>query len=164
MFPKANIWERSNLWKETSSDYGSSLEVGCIMMKLLIHHFVTIVGKQSKKVNWKATSKDVALFTKGFNNWKDATNCFHCHEQCKCHLESLEIIVKLPNSVPNNGEVLSTAHAHGKSTNRKIFFKILQNIQFLACQGFALRGHDDKESNFLPLFKLQRSDNHDISI
>ena len=66
---------------------------------------------------------------------------FRRHEQSKCHLESLEIIVKLPNSVPDIGEVLSTAHAHGKSTNRKIFLKILQNIQFLACQGIALRGH-----------------------
>ena len=60
---------------------------------------------------------------------------FRRHEQSKCHLESLEIIVKLPNSVPDIGEVLSIAHAHGKLTNRKIFLKILQNIQFLACQG-----------------------------
>ena len=57
-------------------------------------------------------------------------------------------MVKLPNSVHDIGEVLCTAHAHGKSTNRKIFLKILQNVQFLARQGIALRGHDDKESNF----------------
>ena len=80
-----------------------------------------------------------------------------------CHLESLELMVKLPNSVHDIGEVLSNAHVHGKSTNRKILFKILQNMQFLARQGIALRGHDDKESNLLQLFKLQGCDNHDMN-
>ena len=125
--------------------------------------FCYYCGKAEQEGKLKATNKDVAFITKGFNNWKDATDCFRRHEQSKCHLESLEIIVKLPNSVPDIGEVLSTAHAHGKSTNRKIFLKILQNIQFLARQGIALRGHDDKESNFLQLFKLRRCDNHDMS-
>ena len=64
-------------------------------------------------------------------------------------------MVKLPNSVHDIGEVLSTAHAHGKSTNRKIFLKILQNVQFLACQGIALQGHDDKESNFYSCLDLE---------
>ena len=59
--------------------------------------------------------------------------------------------------------ILSSAHDHGKSTNRKVFLKILQNIQFLARQGIALRGHDDKESNFLQLFKLRGCDNDDMS-
>ena len=106
--------------------------------------FCYYCGKAEQEGKLKATNKDVAFITKGFNNWKDATNCFRRHEQSKCHLESLEIIVKLPNSVPDIGEVLSTAHAHGKSTNRKIFLKILQNIQFLARQGIALQGHDER--------------------
>ena len=72
-------------------------------------------------------------------------------------------MVKLPNSVRDIGEMLSSAHGHGKSTNWKVLLKILQNMQFLARQGIALRGHDDKESNFLQLFKLRGCDNDDMS-
>ena len=75
----------------------------------------------------------------------------------------LEIMAKLPNSVPDIGEVLSTTRAHSKSTNRRIFLKLLQNILFLACQDIALQGHDDKESNFLQLFKLRGCDNHEMN-
>ena len=119
--------------------------------------------KAEQECKPKATNKDVAFITKGFTNWKDATDCFCRHEQSKCHLESLELMGKLPNSVHDIREVLSTAHAHGKSTNRKIFLKILQNVQFLARQGIALRGHGDKESNFLQLFKPRGCDNHNIN-
>jgi len=108
------------------------------MMRLLIHHFVTIVWKAVQEGKLKATNKDLAFITRGFSNWKDATDCFCRHERSKCHLESLELMVKLPSSVHDIGEVLSTAHAHGKSTNRKILLKILQNVQFLARQGIAL--------------------------
>ena len=52
---------------------------------------------------------------------------------------------------------------HGKSTNRKVLLKILQKVQFLARQGIALRGHDDKESKFLQLFKLRGLDNTDMN-
>ena len=69
-------------------------------------------------------------------------------------------MVTLPHSVQDIGEVLSSAHAQGKSMNRKMFIKILQNIQYLVRQGIALRGHDDNESNFLQPFKLQGHDNH----
>ena len=63
-------------------------------------------------------------------------------------------MVTLPHSVQDIGEVLSSAHAQGKSMNRKMFIKILQNIQYLVHQGIALRGYDDNESNFLQLCKL----------
>ena len=122
-----------------------------------MQRLVSIVGKQNSKL--KATNKDTAFITKGFTNWKDATDCFRHHEQSKCHLESLELMT-LPHSVQDIGEVLSGA---GKSMNRKIFIKILQNIQYLVRQGIALRGHDDNESNFLQLFKLQGHDNHDMN-
>ena len=111
----------------------------------------------------KATNKDVAFITKGFTNWKDATDCFRRHEQSKCHLESIELMVTLPHSVQDIGEVLSSVHAQGKSMNRKMFIKILQHIQYLVRQGITLRGHDDNESNFLQLFKLWGHDNHDMN-
>ena len=125
--------------------------------------FCYYCGKADQEGKLRATNKDLAFITKGFTNWKDATDCFRRHEKSKCHLESLELMVELPSSVQDIGEVLSTAHAHGKSTNRKVLLKILQNVQFLARQGIALRGHDDKESNFLQLFKLRGLDNTDMN-
>ena len=86
--------------------------------------FCYYCGKAEQEDKLKANNKDVAFITKRFTNWKDAIDCFRHHEQSKCHLESLEIMVKLPNSVHDIGEVLSNAHAHGKSTNRKILLKI----------------------------------------
>ena len=85
-------------------------------------------GKANQEGKLKATNKDVEFIIKGFTNWKDATDCFCDHEQSKCHSESLELMVKLPNSVHDIGEVLSSAHALDKSTNRKILLKILQII------------------------------------
>ena len=81
--------------------------------------FCYYCGKANQEGKLKATNKDVAFIIKGFTNWKDATDCFHRHEQSKCHSESLELMVKLPNSVHDIGETLSNAHALGKSTNRK---------------------------------------------
>ena len=125
--------------------------------------FCYYCGKANQEGKLKATNKDVAFIIKGFTNWKDATDCFRRHEQSKCHSESLELMVKLPNAVHDIGEALSNAHALGKSTNRKILLKILQNTQFLTRQGIALQGHDEKESNFLQLFKLRECDNHDMN-
>ena len=122
-----------------------------------------LLWKAEQEGKLKATNKDVAFITKGFTNWKDATDCFRRHEQSKCHLESMELMVTLPHSVQDIGEVLSSAHAQGKSMNRKTFIKILQNIQYLVRQGIALRGHDDNESNFLQLFKLRGHDNHNMN-
>ena len=115
--------------------------------------FCYYCGKANLEGKLKATNKDVAFIIKRFTNWKDATDCFHRHEQSKCYSESLELMVKLPNSVHDIGKVLS--NAHGKSPNRKILLKILQNIQFLTRQGIALQGRDEKDSNLLQLFKLQ---------
>ena len=120
--------------------------------------FCYYCGKADQEGKLRATNKDLAFITKGFTNWKDATDCFHRHEKSKCHLESFELMVELPSSVHDIGEMLSTTHAHGKSTNKQKLLKILQNVQFLAHQCIALRGHDDKKSNFLQLFKLRGMD------
>ena len=42
--------------------------------------------------------------------------------------------------------------------------KVLQNTQFLARQGLALQGNDDKESNFFQLMKLRGKDDSNIEL
>ena len=51
----------------------------------------------------------------------------------------------------------------GKAENQRVLLKILQNVKFLGRQGIAFRGHDDAESNFMQLFKLQEMDNPELS-
>ena len=42
-----------------------------------------------------------------------------------------------------------------REENREMLTKILHSVRFLACQGIALRGHNDEASNFMQLMKLQ---------
>ena len=58
------------------------------------------------------------------------------------------------------GKLLSHKHSDQKAENRDMFYRILQNLRFLARQGLALRGSHDKEmqSNFIQLFHLCAED------
>ena len=84
---------------------------------------------------------------KGFSNWKDATVSLKKHEQSSCHREAVEVMVSLPATTRDIGEMLSQQHAK-KEGNRKVLLKILANVKFLARQGLAFRG-DGNESDAL---------------
>ena len=61
----------------------------------------------------------------------------------------------LPKQTSDVDERLSSEHEKQKAEN-KMFQKILQNLRFLARQGFALRGHSEEaKSNFTQLLHLQ---------
>ena len=52
------------------------------------------------------------------------------------------------------GESVSAQHATDKLERRQCFVAIVQNSQFLACQGLPLRGDkDETDSNSLQLLK-----------
>ena len=99
----------------------------------------------------------------GDSNWKDATEGFRRHEQSKCHGDAVQVMLILLETVRDIGESLSSAHAQNKAENHEVLLKILQNMKFLGCQGLALCGHDDIESNFMQLFKLCEIDNLELS-
>ena len=46
-----------------------------------------------------------------------------------------------------------------KEQNGKMLMTIVESLQFLARQSIAIRGHDDKESNFFQLLNLRSCDN-----
>ena len=71
-------------------------------------------------------------------------------------------MIILPASTGNVGEMLSRAHAQERLLNRDYLLKVFQNIQFLARQGIALRGHDEQNSNFIQLLHLRSDDDHKI--
>ena len=53
----------------------------------------------------------------GCSNWKNAsgkTGGFSSHERSKCHKTALEIVVSLPKTTKDVGEMLSSTYAEGK--------------------------------------------------
>ena len=75
--------------------------------------------------------------SKGFCNWKDASVCFKKHKQSSCHKEAVEMMISIPASTRDVGEMLSSQLAIEKKKNREIFLTILACIQFLGHQGLA---------------------------
>ena len=63
------------------------------------------------------------------------------------------------------GELLSSAHASEKATNRQCLLKILSNLRFFARQGCAIRGHgDETDSNYYQLLKLRSEDDKKVAM
>ena len=118
--------------------------------------FCHICARAEKEGKLMANCKDSAFLSKGFSNWKDATEGFRRHERSKCHADAVQVIVVLPKTTRDVGETLSTIHAREKANNRRALLKILANIRYFGRQGLPLRGHDDAESNFHQLLKLQK--------
>ena len=82
--------------------------------------------------------------THGFSNWKDGTIAFHKHKKSACHSEAVEIVVTLPATTKNVGELLSRKYAVQKLNDRQALYKIMKYICFLSRQGLALRGNKDE--------------------
>lgn len=118
--------------------------------------FCHICARAEKEGKLMANCKDSAFLSKGFSNWKDATEGFRRHERSKCHADAVQVIVVLPRTTRDVGETLSTIHAREKANNRRALLKIIANIRYFGRQGLPLRGHDDAESNFHQLLKLQK--------
>ena len=107
----------------------------------------------------KCKTLEPSLISRGFSNWKDATQIFRKHEKSGCHMEAVEVIITLPRQTRDVGELLSSAHATEKEENRRCLRKILSNIRFLARQGLPLRGdQDESDGNFIQLLKLRGED------
>ena len=87
-----------------------------------------------------SSKKDAAFLSKGYTYWKEATTAFKKHQASQCHREANEAINLLPQQVGDIGELLSHKHSDQKAENRDMFYRILQNLRFLARQGLALRG------------------------
>ena len=73
-------------------------------------------------------------------------------------------MVKVPKTMKDVGECLSSQHAKAKSERRQLFMKILQNIAFLAYQGLPFRGDGSEDnSNYIQLLNLRAIDDPRIT-
>ena len=86
---------------------------------------------------------DLAFTSNGFKHWKDATISFKNHEAYASHKEALQVVMVIPATCSDVGEMLSREHAQEKSKNHQCLIRILSNIHFLSRQGLALRGDGD---------------------
>lgn len=117
-------------------------------------------------------NKDDAFAKSGYSHWKKALERFDKHENSASHREALDLLVTIPSSTSDVGEMLSSAHAEEKAENRKMLSIIISTVRYLGRQGLPLRGQyksggvsDEKgeiDSNFLQLLKVRAEDNEGL--
>ena len=84
-----------------------------------------------------STKREPSFISKGFTYWKERTTVFKKHQASDCHREATEALVELPRQIKGNiEEVLSNEVKQERAINRRVFLAILENILFLACQGW----------------------------
>ena len=113
-------------------------------------------------------TKDDAFCKVGFTNWKKALEKFEKHQNTASHHEAVDLVVKIPSTTKNVGEMLSTSFVSQKEENRKMLLVILSCICYLGRQGLALHGryktNDDStmrgeiDCNFMQLLRLHAED------
>ena len=118
-------------------------------------------------------NKDDALSKTGFNNWKKALERFEKHQNTTSHRDAVDLVVKIPSTTKDVGEMLSAGLASQKAESRKVLLTILSSIRYLGRQGLAMRGRyktadsSDKkggeiDSNFIQLLRTWAEDNPGI--
>ena len=102
---------------------------------------------------------DLAFTVKGFSNWKDGTIGIKKHEVSGSHKGALQVMVVIPSTCRDVGDMLVKQHKQEKKDNRQCLLKIISNVQFLARQGLPFRGDGEEiDSNFIQLLKLRGLD------
>ena len=117
-------------------------------------------------------NKDDVFSKTGFDNWKKALERFKKHQNTTSHRDAVDLVVKIPSTTKDVGEMLSTSLASQKAESRKMLLTILSSIRYLGQQGLALRGcykiADDSDmggetdSNFIQLLRTRAEDNPGI--
>ena len=109
-------------------------------------------------------SSDSSFLLAGFKNWKDGTVAFKDHQSSVTHKKALQLVVDIPSSNADVGEMLSSEYAQEERINKQCLLKILSNVAFLARQGLAFRGDGDEvNSNFIQLLQLRGLDDPRIN-
>ena len=96
--------------------------------------------------------------------FSDGTTAFRKHEKSASHTEAIEVVVTLPATTRDVGELLSQQYAAQKVKNRDALFQILKCIRFLSRQGLALRGNKDEcDGNFSQLLLHKAEENTNLA-
>ena len=79
--------------------------------------------------------RDIVFTQTGFSNRKKALDKFEKHKNSRAHAEAFSLVVKIPKSTKDVGEMLSATHEAEKMENRKALLSIISSIKFLGRQG-----------------------------
>ena len=63
----------------------------------------------------------MALFSKGYHNWKDASTKFSIHSSSNCHKEVTLKVMTLPSTTKDVGESLSAIYQKEKLNPQNSF-------------------------------------------
>ena len=72
---------------------------------------------------------------------KTGTIGFKNHEASASHKEAVQVVIVLPTTCRDIGDMMSEQHADMKKFNRECLLKVPSNLQFLARQGIARNSH-----------------------
>ena len=111
---------------------------------------------QNEKGNLQyAPQIDQAFTLKGFRTGKKALLRFEEHQTSECHKAAGEYRMVIPRTYRNIVDKTSETARKTREENRRCLAKIIESLQYLARQGTAVQGNDDKESNLIQLLKLR---------
>ena len=107
--------------------------------------------------------KDSSLIFNGFHTWKEAIRCLNAHEQTTTCERAVELLITIPETIRDVGEMLSSSLATKKNANWQVLRKVTQNILLLVKQRIPLhRDGTEEDGNFMQLLKLCSIDNPHI--
>ena len=114
-------------------------------------------GWESEVNYWQCARFYLSL--RRISNWKDGSIWITNHEKTATHETAVEVMITLPRTTGNVGEMLSSTLATEKCNNRPSLLKFAESIKFLARQGPPLWGNgDEADSNFMQLLYLHVAD------
>lgn len=91
-----------------------------------------------------------AFIQDGFSSWAKALERFRAHEKGNLHRTAVSIMATT-NAGVNVAALLSAGKQRQMADARIALLAILSTLQFLSCQGVAIRGKTDQESNFMQM-------------
>ena len=163
-FPKRSFGKKSVVYRSFQAawfDRWRWLHYDC--SRDLAFCFTCIKAIKTGKMKLAGNAKDSSFIFNGFHSWKEAIRCLNTHEQTSTHKRAVEMLITIPETTHDVGEMLSLSLAAKKNANRQVLLKIAQNILFLAKQGIPLRGDGTEiDSNFMQLLKLRSIDDPQI--
>ena len=80
--------------------------------------FTCIKAIKAGKMKISGNTKGSSFIFNGFHSWKEAIRCLNTHEQTSTHKTAVELLVIIPETTQDVGEMLSSSLAVKKKANR----------------------------------------------
>ena len=121
-----------------------------------------ICANQDLKGNLiSATKKETTFLSKGFRNWKKATEYFKSHQSSECHKVALTFEMTA-QSCKNIVEMTNENAVKVRYDERNYLSKVMESVQFLWRQGLPFQG-DFGNDNFTQLLLFRGKDDSRIA-